>query len=452
MLTVVRILLVPVLVVALLGNTPDGDVFAAIVFAVASLTDFVDGYIARSSGSVTTFGKLMDPLADKLLVIAALVSLVSLGRLDAWVAMVIIAREVAVTVLRAGAAQQGVVIAASWLGKLKTCVQIAAIFSLIAFPGNPLWVTLLVYAAVVGDGAVGPGLLLGLRRRLREAAASAVTMLRSALTTPARRAGRGLDLDVEPAAQVGVAPRQAATGDLRADLRQGAVALGDDVVLVDRLEVLLACGHEALVRAATAGPARRRRSSRVRSPRRSADGGAPSPPPRPRRCASSARRSPRTSSPSTIASSAVASMRSSLDSGRPMRSVPSPRWLCVATGTCWRIRSISSSLKSSAARRSRARAAIELLGARAGRHAGRGHADDAARAVLGGDGGAEQRVHLLRGDPRHGRRLVLGVAGGDRHLGAGRLLALAHELGDVHGQRLGAERGLADHDARRSPR
>ena len=171
-LTVVRILLVPVLVVALLGNTPDGDVFAAIVFAVASLTDFVDGYLARSSGSVTTFGKLMDPLADKLLVIAALVSLVSLGRLDAWVAMVIIAREVAVTVLRAGAAQQGVVIAASWLGKLKTCVQIAAIFSLIAFPGNPLWVTLLVYAAVVVTVLSGLDYFFGLRRHLREAAAS----------------------------------------------------------------------------------------------------------------------------------------------------------------------------------------------------------------------------------------------------------------------------------------
>ena len=67
-LTVLRIMLVPVLVVALLGNTPDGDVLAAIVFALASLTDFVDGYLARARDSVTTFGKLMDPLADKLLI------------------------------------------------------------------------------------------------------------------------------------------------------------------------------------------------------------------------------------------------------------------------------------------------------------------------------------------------------------------------------------------------
>src|SRR5271166_6044162 len=115
LLTVLRIMLVPVLVVALLGNTPEGDVLAAVVFALASLTDFVDGYLARSRDSVTTFGKLMDPLADKLLVVAALISLVSLHRLAAWVAMVIIARELAVTVLRMGATQVGVVMEASTL-------------------------------------------------------------------------------------------------------------------------------------------------------------------------------------------------------------------------------------------------------------------------------------------------------------------------------------------------
>ena len=87
----------PVLVVALLDETPNGDLLAAVVFAVASLTDAVDGYLARSRGAVTTFGKLMDPIADKLLIIAALVALVSLDRVAAWVAMVIIAREFAVT-------------------------------------------------------------------------------------------------------------------------------------------------------------------------------------------------------------------------------------------------------------------------------------------------------------------------------------------------------------------
>src|SRR5436190_16562045 len=83
-LTVLRILLVPVVVVALLDETPNGDLLAAIVFALASVTDWVDGYIARSRGSITTFGKLMDPIADKLLVVGALVSLVSLDRLQAW--------------------------------------------------------------------------------------------------------------------------------------------------------------------------------------------------------------------------------------------------------------------------------------------------------------------------------------------------------------------------------
>src|ERR1039458_1853202 len=112
-LTVLRIMLVPALVVALLGNTPDGDVIAAVVFALASLTDFVDGYIARARAEITTFGKLMDPLADKLLIVAALISLVSLHRLAAWVAMVIITRELAVTVLRLGATQAGVVMGAS---------------------------------------------------------------------------------------------------------------------------------------------------------------------------------------------------------------------------------------------------------------------------------------------------------------------------------------------------
>src|SRR6185312_7860159 len=110
-LTVLRILLVPVLVVALLDATPSGDLLAAIVFAVASLTDLLDGYLARTRNAITTFGKLMDPIADKLLVVAALIALVSLSRLAAWVAMVIIAREFAVTAMRMAAGAQGVVIA-----------------------------------------------------------------------------------------------------------------------------------------------------------------------------------------------------------------------------------------------------------------------------------------------------------------------------------------------------
>jgi len=165
-LTLLRILAVPVVVVALLGETPNGDALAAAVFALAALTDGLDGYFARSRGAVTTFGKLMDPLADKLLITAALVSLVSLDRLQAWVAMVIIAREIAVTGLRAIAAERGVVIAASRLGKLKTVLQIAAVIALIAANPAPVWVDALVYIAVAATLVSGADYFLGLRRRL----------------------------------------------------------------------------------------------------------------------------------------------------------------------------------------------------------------------------------------------------------------------------------------------
>ena len=169
-LTVVRILLVPVLVVALLDNTHDGDVLAAVVFAAASLTDFVDGYLARSRNSITTFGKLMDPLADKLLVVAALISLVSLHRLPAWVAMVIITRELAVTVLRLGATQAGVVLAASMFGKVKTCLQIAAILAVIAVHGQPAWVSALLYLTVLVTVLSGLDYFFGVRRLMSQSA------------------------------------------------------------------------------------------------------------------------------------------------------------------------------------------------------------------------------------------------------------------------------------------
>jgi CDP-diacylglycerol---glycerol-3-phosphate 3-phosphatidyltransferase len=167
-LTVLRIMLVPALVVALLGNTPAGDVLAAVVFSLASLTDFVDGYLARARDSVTTFGKLMDPLADKLLIVAALISLVSLHRLDAWIAMVIITRELAVTVLRLAATQAGVVMAASMLGKVKTCLQIAAILGVIAVHGKPPWLAALLYVTVLVTVVSGLDYFFGLRRRMAQ--------------------------------------------------------------------------------------------------------------------------------------------------------------------------------------------------------------------------------------------------------------------------------------------
>jgi CDP-diacylglycerol---glycerol-3-phosphate 3-phosphatidyltransferase len=165
-LTVIRILLVPVVVVALLDETPNGDAIAAGVFALAALTDGLDGYIARSRDAVTTFGKLMDPIADKLLIAAALIALVSLDRLAAWIAMVIIAREFAVTGLRLVAVEQGVVIQASWLGKVKTLLQVVAIICLIAVDPAPLGVDLLVYAAVAATVISGVDFFFGFKRML----------------------------------------------------------------------------------------------------------------------------------------------------------------------------------------------------------------------------------------------------------------------------------------------
>ena len=171
-LTMLRILAVPVVVVALLDGTNNGDTLAAIVFALAAVTDGLDGYLARSRDSVTNFGKLVDPLADKLLITAALISLVSLHRCPAWVAMVIIAREFAVTTLRAVAAERGVVIQASWLGKVKTALQIAAVFGLIAADPSPLGVDLLVYAAVVMTVVSGVDYFFGFHRHNAASSAS----------------------------------------------------------------------------------------------------------------------------------------------------------------------------------------------------------------------------------------------------------------------------------------
>ncbi len=110
----------------------------------------------------------MDPLADKLLITAALISLVSLDRLPAWVAMVIIAREFAITGLRSIAADRGVVIAASWMGKVKTVLQIAAVFALIIFNPAPLWADILVYLALAATVISGFDYFFGLRKRIEE--------------------------------------------------------------------------------------------------------------------------------------------------------------------------------------------------------------------------------------------------------------------------------------------
>jgi len=128
-LTVLRMALVPIFLIFVSFNSLIGTILAAIVFIVASITDKLDGYIARSRNQITNFGKFMDPLADKLLVTSALIALVERGVIFGWVAMIIIAREFAVSGLRTLAASNGTVIAASNWGKAKTVVQIVAIIA-----------------------------------------------------------------------------------------------------------------------------------------------------------------------------------------------------------------------------------------------------------------------------------------------------------------------------------
>ncbi|MFC7372241.1 CDP-diacylglycerol--glycerol-3-phosphate 3-phosphatidyltransferase [Fictibacillus iocasae] len=141
--TVSRVLMIPVFMIVLLGGfdwgvlsydgkeLPVTHLAAALIFILASTTDWVDGYYARKYNLVTNLGKFLDPLADKLLVTAALVALVETGDAPAWMVIVILSREFAVTGIRLVAAADGEVIAASQMGKLKTWIQIIAISALL---------------------------------------------------------------------------------------------------------------------------------------------------------------------------------------------------------------------------------------------------------------------------------------------------------------------------------
>lgn len=158
-LTVLRMILVPAfMAVLLLWN----QWVALAIFIVASLTDFVDGKIARAKHLVTDFGKFMDPLADKLLVISAMVIFVEQGRMPGWVCMVVIARELAVSGLRMIAASNGIVMAAGWSGKIKTactmiglCVMMVPPVANLAIAGSftvntLMWIVILVTTVVSG--------------------------------------------------------------------------------------------------------------------------------------------------------------------------------------------------------------------------------------------------------------------------------------------------------------
>jgi len=152
-LTILRVLMIPFFVVCMLvsfGGTAN-KWLALAIFVVASLTDWLDGYLARRDNLVTNFGKFMDPLADKLLVGAAMICMVSLKTLPTWIVIIIISREFIISGLRLVAADNGIVIAASWWGKIKTATQMVMIVVVIADLGGAFDVLeqVLIYASLV---------------------------------------------------------------------------------------------------------------------------------------------------------------------------------------------------------------------------------------------------------------------------------------------------------------
>ena len=158
-LTLGRIALVPVLMVTLRWNEPFWNTFGAAIFLAGSLTDVVDGWLARRHGLVTRLGAFLDPLADKLLVSSALIMMIPLDRVPAWAAVVIIGRELAVTGLRSMASANGRHIASSWMGKRKSFLQYTAITCLILAWKEPIdlitvgqWILYLAVAATLVSG------------------------------------------------------------------------------------------------------------------------------------------------------------------------------------------------------------------------------------------------------------------------------------------------------------
>ena len=137
-LTILRIILIPVFLVLLYCGFKGSDYIALAIFVIASFTDYLDGHIARSRNQVTNFGKFADPLADKMLVFAALIWFTAQGLFPAWAMVVVAAREFAVTGLRLVAAPKGHVIAAAWSGKVKTASTMVGLILWLIFPVNAL--------------------------------------------------------------------------------------------------------------------------------------------------------------------------------------------------------------------------------------------------------------------------------------------------------------------------
>lgn len=129
-LTLVRIFLIPVFIIVFLNPTEIRSILAALVFSAAAITDFLDGYIARRRGQITNLGKFLDPVADKLLVVSGLILLVQIQRIEVWIVIAMIARELIVTGFRAVAAREGIIVPAGIGGKVKVICQIIGILCL----------------------------------------------------------------------------------------------------------------------------------------------------------------------------------------------------------------------------------------------------------------------------------------------------------------------------------
>jgi len=149
-LSLMRVLLVPVLVIVYYINTDWALMFLAPIFVVASLTDFLDGYIARKYNLVTQFGKFIDPLADKMIVMTALLLLSDAGLVPMWITIVNMTREFIVTGIRLITVGEGKVIAASKLGKLKTASTMIAIILLLMYPYADIFATIGIYILYIG--------------------------------------------------------------------------------------------------------------------------------------------------------------------------------------------------------------------------------------------------------------------------------------------------------------
>lgn len=149
--TILRMVLVPVMVVLLYCNFPGHIYWALAVFVIASISDFLDGYIARHYNQVSDFGKFMDPLADKLLVVSAMMIFVEQGHFPGWALLIVVAREFAVTGLRLIAVDNGRVIAAAWSGKIKTASTMIGLIlmMLIGIPHNVIWLNTVVWIVIV---------------------------------------------------------------------------------------------------------------------------------------------------------------------------------------------------------------------------------------------------------------------------------------------------------------